>query len=168
MHPEVQREHDDFWMKLEEGQTFNCPCCRRYAQMYKRPIGPGQAIPLLAVFKKVGMDPYREPEVLPRKSEGQLTLTKHWGLVMPWECPSGVKDPKRQSRWWRITDRGKDWLEGEIRIAKYAYLFDDTHWKLEGPRITWLQAVRAPRFDLDKLMESFDMTERMFLYDEED
>jgi hypothetical protein len=52
---------------------------------------------------------------------------------------------------WRITEIGRRFVEGEITLTKKAMIYDHTKLSMEGPQVTFAQVLKKP-FDLQELM----------------
>jgi len=127
-----------------------CPCCDRFAKIYKRPLNKTMVAGLRWInsakkdddgFVSVAAS---APAWLLRTN--QHTILKNWGLVEQ----ARNEDPKKSdSGRWKVTDKGKRFLVG-WRIRKYALLYNDDCLGLEGPEISISEICNI--FDYEELM----------------
>lgn len=118
----------------ESKKGLACPCCGRYAKVYKRPLMATQARFLIWMYKKSGPGcPWIHPDhhkdditrILGRIGQSEHSKLKYWGLLE--ERPKEDKDEdKKSTGYWRITEKGKQFVRREIKVpAKAVVLFGD-------------------------------------------
>lgn len=153
---------------LEEAKQFlrenwekgaPCPCCTQYVKQYKRKLNSGMAYVLIAIYnidKTLEDDHYFEmAKVLVSKGIGGINLEyaklAYWGLT---EAQPGNDDPtKRTSGMWRITDRGRRFVEGKIAIPKHVKTFNSKFYGYSDETITIREAL-GEKFDYEELMNA--------------
>lgn len=116
--------------RLRMGEEIDCPACGRYCKLYHRRIHANMARQLIALYRMCGhlVMSGKSPEVHTRDVRkmcgySDFTLAKHWDLV---RAGQNITSPnKKDSGYWYMTDKGRQFVLGEISIPKYAYLFDD-------------------------------------------
>jgi hypothetical protein len=131
---------------------IECPCCAQLVKRYWRAIYHMQVVRLVKMYRMNEANPggYVTIGLLDR-SGGEVNTTKHWGLVEPEELTREEKDALgRPSRGrWRLTEKGQAFVREEIRVPKYALVYNDELEGFEGPEV----GVR------ECLKDNFDYTE---------
>lgn len=114
------------WMKdLVSGADGDCPCCGRYAKVYKRKIHNTVARQMIKMLK-IGGDRvfvHARDLVIPGLS-GMCDLGKaqYWGLV---EQKESADSNQRSSGYWRLTERGVRFVKAECKIPAHVMVFDN-------------------------------------------
>lgn len=113
-----------------------CPCCGRFVKKYRRQIHSTMAITLIAIyhlskdgkFHHVSEIFTRSRVAIHRLNGGDWAKMSGWGLIE--EMP---KDPDqtstRTSGFWRITQKGIDFVWCRIKVPRYMYVYNQ---KIEG------------------------------------
>lgn len=105
-----------FNAKLPDGTV--CPCCRRYAKIYKRRITRPMARALFSVFTRSGHAWTNVPsETGLSRMGGDWAKLAMWGLIE--ESKSGP-----HSGWWRVTRLGAKWAQGRARVARRIHVYN--------------------------------------------
>lgn len=142
--------HDD--MTLGEAQQVlrglvaeghKCPCCTQFARIYKRKLNSGMAVSLIKMCKAAGKHWQHIPTTIGGRSreEGKL---RYWGLVEEAETGGG---------YWRVTDRGWNFVTRGEKVPMYAKIYDGRCLSLMGELIDIHEAL-GEHFDLDELMNT--------------
>jgi hypothetical protein len=113
----------------KSNKGLDCPCCGRYAKVYRRTMTSAIARLLIWMYNKSGD---ATPWIHLNSAEGIGTLhrgdhakLRFWGLVeaKPIEESDGEK---RCAGYWRITEKGKKFVRNEIEVpAKIILLFNE-------------------------------------------
>lgn len=132
-------------------QGCRCPCCTQYAKVYSRKINSGMAVSLIRMWRLAGTDWINVPEQIGARSreEGKLA---YWKLV---EESSGVRPDGGRAGWWRVTERGAQFVSMQLKVPKYARVYDGRCLGLRGELVTIRQCLSS-RFDYDELMSTSD------------
>lgn len=146
--------------KRDEG--VDCPCCGQFAKIYKRPINSAMAYALILIdryFSKPGHDDWlhvpqflavqRLPASELASIRGDWAKLKHWGLLE--EMQALRDDGSNRIGYWKITEKGKAFVRGQIAVPRYAHLFDNQLLSLEGPEV-FIQDSLGTRFSYNDLM----------------
>jgi hypothetical protein len=139
------------WMgaHIEEGTV--CFLCTRTAKIYKRRINVNMVRALIALYRGRynERDGYLHlPSVDP--SRGEAARLRFWGLI---EEEKRVRPDGGHAGWWRITEAGEAWLEGQTSVDEYARTYAGQLLELCG-KPYWVQDAVKERFDLRELMKS--------------
>lgn len=136
----------------------SCPCCSRYAKVYRRALTSTitKFLVWLAVESGDG-NPWLHPEqhmesLLRIVGRGNLggdpAKLRYWGLI---EAKAEPGEDCPHSGFWRITEKGKQFVKGETTVpAKALVLFGDCI-GFDGEHINIQQAMRT-RFSFSELM----------------
>lgn len=121
----MEEASSDFFEDLRAGNKMTCPCCKRYAQVYRRKLHHTVAWQLITLFKKGGDTKYvhvRDLVTRGMSGAGDFTKAKYWGLIQ--ECPV-EEDGKKSSGFWRLTEAGSLFVRGILPIRKTLLVYDD-------------------------------------------
>lgn len=149
LHPHTTLAEARKWLrdKLLNGGC-HCPLCKQYAKVYQRPLNSGMARSLITMYRTFGLEFGYIPD-LPAKSreEGKLV---HWGLVV--EASEPRPDGGRAG-WWRVTERGEDFILRGLRVPKYILLYDNRFLGYEDPnKLINIRDALTEKFSLEDLM----------------
>jgi hypothetical protein len=119
-----------FTRDLLDGKELECPCCGRFAKLYKRGITSTMARFLIWIDKESGAGrPWISPADKHKElaaanvlvSGGDHAKLRYWGLLeeMPLEGEDGAK---KSSGYWRITERGREFVNDKLEVPQYAHL----------------------------------------------
>lgn len=117
-------EARSMWSSVIKGDGGHCPCCDRWGKIYPRTFNSTMARSLiwLATWNRDGgwCDvPNTAPKAIVRTN--QLPTTRWWGLSE--RQPSGDSN-KKNSGWWRVTERGNRFARGMITIPKKVFTYN--------------------------------------------
>lgn len=127
-----------------------CPCCERRAQVYHRSLNSGMARSLIAIYKKGGTSNfvYIPTSISARsREEGKL---RYWGLL---EEERTRRPDGGRAGWWRVTERGREFILRQITVPKYVYEWDGKRIKFDGPEID-IRTALGTKFNYEELMSS--------------
>lgn len=121
----------ELWEGMEK-EGIDCPCCGRFAKMYRYTISKAQ----IAAFHWIAMhslaNEYIEVQrdaprwLLQSNSHGKLV---HWGLL---EQKPNVSDETHKSGCWRLTKLGWKFHRGLASVQQYALVFNNKCFGHEG------------------------------------
>lgn len=141
----------EFMAGLLAGKDTECPCCGRYAKVYRRTLHTSVALQLITLFKKGGHRKYiHVSELIPpgTSGSGDFTKAKYWGLI---EEQEHVADKTKKSGYWALSDKGVAFVRGNWNIPKYALVYDDRVLGFDGEEIT-IRACLGNEFNYSQLM----------------
>lgn len=128
------REH------LKEGTV--CPCCGQTARLYRRSINQPMARGLEALFRLDAIEnvAYHIGEIYgPGIHTGDFSKLAYWGLIWEGDDRPGL---------WKITAKGKDFVEGSRTVAKFAFVYGGKCESMSGPEVSFLDCIRASKPEL--------------------
>ena len=146
--PDTSLAEAQAWLRerLEEGAP--CPLCTQRAQKYRRKITGTSAAALIKMWRAGGTDFVHVPTVLGRKQADEAKMV-YWGLI---EEETILRPDGGRAGWWRVTDLGVDWIEGRVKMAAYAVVYDSRCLGLEPGEMVTIQEALGKRFDFAALM----------------
>lgn len=124
---------------IHEGQI--CPVCTRMAKVYKRKIHKAMAKSLIDLYKLGGTTEYVYWYEV--STSGNLANFRHWGILEEQEGNPGH---------WKLTDKGKEFIKGEIRVPKYSLSFDGEFIGLDDEETISIEEALGEPFDFHELM----------------
>lgn len=152
--PDTTLEEVQNWLraKVEKGET--CPCCKQFAKVYKRKIYSKAVYSLIKLYRlnENQANYYHITQLNPEKVSGGGDFAKlvYWGLIE--EKPKEEDETtSRTSGYWKITNKGRYFVERQKTIPTYARIYDSRLLGLTGPEIDIKEAL-GTKFDYEELM----------------
>jgi len=117
---EIQNQ---FFAELNKDTEATCPCCHRYAKIYKRTLHKTIIKQLLSLYNAGGDDHYIHSlkfntETTSGKDFG---IAEYWGLIKRYE---NTNSTTKTSGMWMLTNKGILFLRGEMVIPKWVYIWN--------------------------------------------
>lgn len=143
-----------FESKLQSPHGTVCPCCNRYAKVYKRPITDKMAYGLILMARLpvgtwIHLDDFMAARHIPIVVYSMVPLLRFWGLL---ERADGIKDDGNPNNgFYRVTEAGHAFVRNQGSVLKYACLYNNALLNLEGKSITIKDAL-GTKFHYDELM----------------
>lgn len=136
------------WLRNQVDDGAHCPCCGQYAKVYRRKINAGMAWSLATMYRKAGRDWIHLPTQIGARSreEGKLA---YWNLVEQHPSP---RNDGGKAGWWRVTRRGELFVLDQIRLPKYARVYNGRCLSLDGTETVGIRDCLGTRFHYDDLM----------------
>ncbi|HYX22474.1 MAG TPA: hypothetical protein VFA98_16640 [Thermoanaerobaculia bacterium] len=120
------------WLLQGVRKGVICPCCTQHAKVYSRTITNTMAYALILIerfFRRanewlhvpsylndLGLDPKLAASI-----RGDWTKLRHWGLIE--EKPEVRDDGSNRAGFYKITQRGVDFVHDRIQVRKFIYLY---------------------------------------------
>lgn len=138
------------WLEERLDQGTECPACGQHVQRYRRKLDSGMARVLIQMYQRQKA-PDRWVHIPSLGTPGGDPIkNRHWGLI---EKRDEVRDDgSPRAGWWRLTDLGIRFVEGQVRIAKYAYLYSGICTGLDDSEMISITDALGTRFNYDELM----------------
>lgn len=127
-----------------------CWCCGQFVKLYGHTINSQMAKCLVQMFALEQQEEHDEwIHVLQelRPSNRMYSLARHWGLIEA----RGDEGEQKSSGYWRLTQKGRNFVEGKIKVAKHAYIFNDKVFALD-PETEDIWEALDNKFDYKELM----------------
>ena len=145
-HPMMTLKEAQDWLRDRIDVGAECPCCHRFAKVYRRKLNSNMAAGLIRMWRKSGRDWCYLPDVQGYGDE--VTRLQHWGLI---ESMPDRADDGNRSGMWRITSRGESFLHGELTVLSHARIYAGRCLGVSGRPITIRHALGS-HFDYNELM----------------
>jgi len=102
-----------------------CPCCGQHVQLYNYKLFATSAHALI-VLSKLG-DEYHHISKYAEAGEGRIRAPhfaelRFWGMI---EKKPNNDSTKKASGFWRITDKGREFVAGEIEVPSRILIFNN-------------------------------------------
>lgn len=124
----MSMERQEFLKRLLQGGKFDCPCCGRYAQIYRWSLSETVAWQLIRLYREsfnAGGDGWVHASLLIPPGQtgvGDLGKAKYFNLIE--EKPTTTSRMKK-SGCWRLTTKGLSYVRGIEMIPSFVMVFDD-------------------------------------------
>ena len=148
--PGTTLEEARVWLRARREVGAQCPCCKQLARVYRRKLNAGMARALALLYRASHADWVHKPTILGGVGAAARdeALLRYWDLLE--EADERRPDGGRAG-WWRVTDKGGQFVRGEILVPERAVVYDSRCLRLEGRMISMRTAL-GNRFDLDELL----------------
>lgn len=150
----------DHWRKTIEDVGGYCPCCERWGKIYKRPLNSTMARSLMWLVNTPDRGdgwvhvPDNAPNWILRTP--QLGTLQYWGLVT-----SFSKDTKlTSSGLWKATDRGYAFAHNQLRVPKYAFVYNNRVIELSGEDVSIVDCL-GDKYDYNTITENYNGTDSL-------
>lgn len=145
------------------GDGVICPCCDQFAKLYRRKLHSGMARALIAiatvqnrveVAELDGINFYVETPKL-RFSNGDYGKLRWWELLEQRPLKyDDEKEEKKNSGRWRLTQKGMQFVKGEISVPREVFMYNNTVQGFSSDMITISEAL-GKKFNYPELMKPF-------------
>lgn len=143
--------------KFNEGTT--CPCCNQYIKLYRYKLYDTSAMALIKLYnltKITGREDHHVSQYAEKSPDhpraSHFAELRHWGLITKIDLEQS-QDPERKksSGFWAITEKGKAFVEGSIKVPEMIKMFNNEFFGFEGENISIQDALKN-KFSYDELM----------------
>jgi hypothetical protein len=139
-----------------------CPCCGRYAKLYRRRMYAGMAATLVHIYRKFRDDPpeggwlhveqyLKSVPNAPPQLRGDYHKLRFWGLLERRPGPSPAGDPVVGR--YRITTAGSLFARNQSAVASYVHIYQDAALEFSGDPVNVVQVLVGGGFDYQELLE---------------
>jgi hypothetical protein len=138
------------WLRERVDRGASCPCCHQFAKVYRRKINAAMARALILMWDEGGRERrlyVHVPSIDPTRG-GDVAKMQFWGLI---EEERGSRADGGRAGFWRVTQRGEDWLGRRITVPKYIRVYDGKPLNTTGVAVSIDDAL-GDEFRLDDLM----------------
>lgn len=156
---DLEQARDHVRSRLDAGGV-RCPCCGQFAKRYKRKLSSIMACWLIA-FRRAQKAPQEwmhvdrvalELRSITSIRSGDYGKLRFWGLLEPREVGEDAADEdKKASGVWQLTVKGAAFVAGEVKVPRYALVFDNALQGYDGEEIG-VQEALGSRFSYTELM----------------
>lgn len=145
-HPSTVGEARSF-VKARLREGVQCPVCDQRAQIYRRKINGQMVRSLVQMFRAGAADDFLHMPTVIGKQADEAKLA-HWGLL---EEEKVLRPDGGRAGWWRVTKDGVSFIRGDLRVTKYALIYDSRFLGFEGEPVD-AQDCLGVGFDLQELL----------------
>lgn len=141
------------YQKVLKGDGGRCPCCKRWGKINGYQVTSTQVKGMIWMYKNFRKNEWIELGKAPKyilRSKALATL-RHWDLVE--KKPKEEKEDKRGSGFWRLTQKGRDFIRKKIVLPKYAFVFDSRLISYSTERVDVIQSLNK-KFSYEELMKT--------------
>ena len=141
----VQQAKEYLQENIDTG--VECPCCGQFAKIYKHRLNSQIAKTLIGMYTLGDRSIHILNELKP--SNRMYSLARFWGLIEPTEVM--VRGNKKASGYWKLTEKGKLFVEDKETIAEYVLLFNNKHYGFKGDEVD-IKYCLGKKFNYQELM----------------
>jgi len=151
------------WLRSHLRRGAYCPCCGQLAKMYRRKLNSSMAYALILIYRQSRLEPdgfFHVPSHLAGlglKGAVAAAIRGDWAKLVHWELIEPQSGPHegdgRTSGIWRITEKGRDFVLGHIRVESHAVIYDGQCLTLDGAP-TSIRAALKSKFSYEELMQA--------------
>lgn len=132
------REAKDFLRKNWHKGT-NCPCCSQKVKLWKYQIHSTMATVLIELYHMTPNEYHHHDDLWRIVKDkfnfqavhcGDFSKLALWGLIEP--MPKDYDSNKKATGNWKITEKGKMFVENKIKVSKVLFVFNGKIWGEEG------------------------------------
>ncbi len=131
----------------------NCPCCGQFVKQYKRKLGSVMARTLIRLSKMPNEYNHVKDIVKGISDTGTNDFSKlaYWGLI---DEMANDSTAKRTSGYWRITQKGHDFVNCKIVLLEHALIYNRLCNGFGGVKINIVDAL-GKKFNYQELMNNY-------------
>jgi hypothetical protein len=100
-----------------------CPCCGQNVKIYKHLMNAKKALYLIKIYKATLQGNWCNVMQIAKADNGDYAKLRFWGLIE--ESKEIPTEDVKSNGLWRITRKGIQFVRGELRIPKYARVYDN-------------------------------------------
>ena len=136
-------------------ENFNtgtdCPCCGQFVKLYKRKLAATPSRMLIRLYSLLDGWNHVSEIVKGISSTGSNDFSKlaYWKLIE--EKGNLNNDGKKNSGYWKITKKGRDFVENKIRIPSYVLIYNTKCYGFSDDETTIIGAL-GEKFSYNELM----------------
>lgn len=119
---ETIKEAKEF-LRLNADDGCICPCCDQRVKFYKNKLSARKAIYLIKLYHLTKDGNYVHALSALEANSGEYALLRHWGLIE--ESQEAPTEDVKSNGLWRITEKGKKFVLGDIKVPRHATVFDN-------------------------------------------
>jgi predicted transcriptional regulator len=112
------------YLRANYSEGCSCPACGQFVKLYKRKIGAPQSRALMMLsFINAEKEWCHIREIVKEVNvHGDFAKMEHWGLIQA--KPNEKDSDKKDSGLWKITEKGKQFINNEITIPSHILIYD--------------------------------------------
>lgn len=128
----------------------DCPTCGKAVCVRRRPMNAGQGRSMIRLYQ---LDPegagefFHIPTLVGSKDREEAKL-RYWGLV---EEENVVRQDGGRAGYWRLTQKGRRFVRGEIRVPRHVLVYNRRCLGLDDTETVDIHDVLGHPFDLREI-----------------
>lgn len=142
---EAKQELRDNW---ENG--VNCECCGQFVKLYRRKLSSSMARTLINMYNAKADFNWVHRNSFKAVSNDYSYL-RYWGLIQ--EKKLEYNSEKKNSGYWGITNKGREFVKGNSRVPSHIRLFNQKFYGFEGKEVTITDCLGS-KFNYDELLNT--------------
>ena len=140
---------------MDKQNGYTCECCGQYVKEYKRRLYKSPVLALINLYKLDRLEPnlyhhIQEIGATIGNGIGDFAKARYWGLITA--MPNDDED-KKTSGYWAITRRGRQFVQGRLRLFKYCHVYNSEVVRFSGDTI-YVQDALGVKFSYKELMNA--------------
>src|SRR5262245_50953846 len=140
------------WLLERVDHGAKCPLCQQFTKVYRRKLTGQTIVVLITMFRKHAQTWCYLPEM--GLSRGDEAKARYWGLIEPY--PDAMReDGSKRVGVWRLTDKGVAFLQGRMRVPKYAKIYDGRCLGLDHTELVDVRDCLGTKFNYEELMGGY-------------
>ena len=143
------------YLREKFGDGARCPCCGQFVKLYKRKLNSGMTLFLIGLYNlsKHKKGAYFKNQTIMKKmnintSSLDYSIIKHFGLME--EEKNDLTD-KKNSGYWRITQKGIDFVSQKIEVPSHVHLYNNKVLGFSDTKTNVVKSVGS-KFNFDELL----------------
>lgn len=136
------------WLKARLREGTSCPVCDQHAQTYRRKITRPMVNAMVAMARAGALSGWKHMPSVVGAHRGDEAKLAYWGLL---EEERTLRPDGGRAGYWRITDKGHEFLKGNVSVPKYALVYNGDCAGFEGELVTAEECL-GHEFDLAELL----------------
>lgn len=136
------------WLLSKADDGAECPVCKQYVKVYRRKITSSMAYALIEMYRAGGKDWVHLASVLTGARADEAKLA-YWGLI---EEEKILRPDGGRAGYWRVTDLGELFLRGNLKLPKYARVYNKRVLGLDATEQATIRDALGTKFDYSELM----------------
>lgn len=135
----------------------DCPCCGQFVKKYNRKITSSMAYGLLLLSKLspekkwIHVDEIVKISAISHKAIADFPKFKYWGLIIA--SDEQREDGSKRNGMWMITDKGRDFVNGVVKIPSRVLIYNSKFIGFDGDDVT-IQEILGEKFNYRELMDA--------------
>lgn len=135
------------WAQKIEAKGGICPCCDRFGQVRMYRFTQTWALNLKWIADHGGSDGW----VNVQDTGPRLVLrSKNYAMIAFWDL---IESQSNRSGIWRVTQRGRDFISGAIKIPVKLFTYNNKFWGFSSEQ-TSFRGCFGKYFDFDEMMSA--------------
>lgn len=130
-----------------------CPACCQMVKLYKRPLNAPMAAGLISLYKKGNGNFMHITDILDglkgSNGGGDFAKLRYWGFI---EEEANDDSAKRTSGSWKITPRGKEFVENKMKVPSHVHLYNGKRRGFAQETVVSVISALGKHFDYAELM----------------